>query len=154
MLVRQMEEKKLGYKFVFRHLPKSLTVEDMQILQKEAEDNHYVIIALLGYMDNCIFFGEDHGQLVEIAQLFDTFLQSYGMSVNAPKCFQICMMPDDPDFVPPSISMHHLDGSLQQIRTLKSTDPFTYLGVNCSLELIDWSFLYPLAEAAFEEARL
>jgi hypothetical protein len=154
MFVRQMEPKQLGYKFVFRHLPKALSEENVQLLQKEAEDNHYIIIALLGYMDDCIFFGENHNQIAKIAHLFDTFLQAYGMLINTPKCYQICMIPDNPDFVPPPISMHHSDGSIQQITTLKSTDPFTYLGISCSLELNNWTSQYPFAEASFEEARL
>jgi hypothetical protein len=154
MFVRHMEERRLGYKIVFKHLPKTLTAEDVQLLQKEAKDNHYIIIALLRYMDDCIFFGEDHDQLVEIAKLFDNFLRTYGMSVNAPKCFQICWVPGNPDFVPPPISMHHSDGTLQQIDIRKSTDSFLYLGVNCSLQLNDWTSQYPLAEASFEEARL
>jgi hypothetical protein len=155
MFVREMEERNLGYKFIFKHLPKTLTAEDVQLLRKEAEDNHYIIIGLLGYMDDCIFFGKDPcDQLVEIAKLFDNFLRTYGKSVNAPKCFQICWVPGNPDFCPPPIFMHHFDGTLQQIDIQKSTDSFPYLGVNCSLQLNDWTSQYPLAEASFEEARL
>lgn len=153
MFIRQLEHKQLGYKFVFKHLPKSLSRDDIKFLQQDALENHYIIIALLGYMDDCLFFGEDHDQLVEIAGLFDEFLHAYGMSVNAPKCLQICMVPGDPDYVPPPISMRHIDGSLKEVACLKASDTFTYLGVACSLELNRWEAQHSAVELSFEEAR-
>jgi hypothetical protein len=94
---------------------------------------------VLGYADDCMFVSDEHAQIIEMAALFDAFLKTYNMSVNCTKTYQICKVPGSPDFVPPAVWMTRIDGTLKQAKTLKSDDPFTYLGIECSLTLNDWS---------------
>jgi hypothetical protein len=71
------------------------------------------------------------------------------LTVNCNKTYQICKVPGSPDFVPPAVWMTHIDGTLKQVKTLKSDDRFTYLGIECSLTLNDWSEQHQSIEFKF-----
>jgi hypothetical protein len=153
MLIHYIEEKQLDYKFLIRHLPKDYTQKDIDLLAKRAAEEHCLIIAVLGYQDDCMFISDDHTQIVEMARFFDSFLQTYNMAVNTSKSYQICKIPGLPDALPPPLQMIDVDGTLCQVKTLKSTDPFTYLGIECSLQLNDWSAQHRKAKLKFIDAK-
>jgi hypothetical protein len=103
-------------------------------------------------MDDCLFLGSSHAQVQEMASAFDEFLATYGMSLNAKKCFYTSLDPTDPDALPPPLTIHHLDGSIRPVRYIPFNETFTYLGIDISLELNDWTKQLQKMHAKFAEA--
>jgi ribonuclease HI len=86
-----------------------------------------------------------------MARIFDEFLATYGMSMNAKKCFYTSFDPEDPQRVPPAIQIHHVDGSLRNVRYISPSEQFTYLGIEVSLDLNNWSKHLEKMETKFAE---